>query len=304
MLSFGIETARARSTALASAMLASGIGPALLGGHDDGARELREELAALGVGGALLVLDRGPLGVTGHAASLDSCRAGRAHALEEALVHARLAGQLGMEGRCDRAALLDGDRLAVEVREDLRAGADLLDARRADEDAVERRRDRLRARGRPRTSAAGGRSRCAARRCRSAPSRSWPGSPSLRLAREQDHARAGAEQRPLVAAQRGVEARRDEQLADRRRLAAGQHEARRSARAPSGVRTSTASAPRARSSATCSRNAPCSASTPTTLTSRAWPAARRPRACRARCRPSARRAPRRPWRAASRRGSA
>ena len=61
-----------------------GIGPALLGGHDDGARELREELAALGVGGALLVLDRRPLGVTGHLVSFDlrgGSRAGHSRCL-------------------------------------------------------------------------------------------------------------------------------------------------------------------------------------------------------------------------------
>src|SRR5919206_229334 len=43
------------------------IGPALPRGDDDRARELREELAALGVRGALLVLDRGPLAMPRHA---------------------------------------------------------------------------------------------------------------------------------------------------------------------------------------------------------------------------------------------
>src|SRR5207248_11632790 len=48
------------------------VAAAVAGGDGDRARELREELAALGVGGALLVLDRGPLRVTGH--SFDSRR--------------------------------------------------------------------------------------------------------------------------------------------------------------------------------------------------------------------------------------
>ena len=42
------------------------VSPALTGGDGDGAGELGEQRAALGVGGALLVLDRGPLGMTGH----------------------------------------------------------------------------------------------------------------------------------------------------------------------------------------------------------------------------------------------
>src|SRR6185312_5743022 len=46
-----------------------GIRPALLGRDDDRARELREQLAATLVLGALLVLDRRPLGVTAHAAA-------------------------------------------------------------------------------------------------------------------------------------------------------------------------------------------------------------------------------------------
>ncbi len=44
------------------------VGPALLRRDDDRARELREELAALGVGRALLVLDRRPLAMPGHSA--------------------------------------------------------------------------------------------------------------------------------------------------------------------------------------------------------------------------------------------
>src|SRR5207244_6134025 len=43
------------------------VGPSLPRGDDDRARELREELAPLRVGGALLVLDRRPLAMPGHA---------------------------------------------------------------------------------------------------------------------------------------------------------------------------------------------------------------------------------------------
>src|SRR5207248_2526416 len=45
--------------------VAGRVAPALLGGDDDRARELREELAAPGVGRALLVLDRRPLAMPG-----------------------------------------------------------------------------------------------------------------------------------------------------------------------------------------------------------------------------------------------
>ena len=46
-----------------------GVAAALLRRDDDRARELREELAALRVGGALLVLDRRPLAMPGHPCS-------------------------------------------------------------------------------------------------------------------------------------------------------------------------------------------------------------------------------------------
>src|SRR5207249_3827251 len=42
------------------------VGPALTSRDDDRARELREELSPLRVGGALLVLDRAPLAMPGH----------------------------------------------------------------------------------------------------------------------------------------------------------------------------------------------------------------------------------------------
>src|SRR5450756_1398753 len=44
------------------------VGAAFTGGYRDGARELREQLAALGVFLALFVFDGGPLGVPGHEA--------------------------------------------------------------------------------------------------------------------------------------------------------------------------------------------------------------------------------------------
>ena len=71
------------------------VSPALTRRDGDRARELGEQRAALGVGGALLVLDRGPFGVTGHGrASLErlrprTCRRARAPAVD--LDHSALA---------------------------------------------------------------------------------------------------------------------------------------------------------------------------------------------------------------------
>ena len=66
MLSFGMEYERAFSIAFCSARLPDGSRPPSLRRDDDRARQLREELAALRVGGALLVLDRRPLAMPGH----------------------------------------------------------------------------------------------------------------------------------------------------------------------------------------------------------------------------------------------
>ena len=69
------STTRAFSIAFCSARLPDGSPPALLRRDDDRARELREELAALRVGGALLVLDRRPLAMPGHSSPpVPGCR--------------------------------------------------------------------------------------------------------------------------------------------------------------------------------------------------------------------------------------
>ena len=64
------SSSRAFSIAFWSARLPAGSGPPSLRRDDDRARELREELAALRVGRALLVLDRRPLTVTRHTSPL------------------------------------------------------------------------------------------------------------------------------------------------------------------------------------------------------------------------------------------
>ena len=77
-----------------------GIAAALARGDLDRPGELREELAALGVGGALLVLDGGPFGVAGHGVIL-----GAEHSVGHAPRYGRVefAGLVGVE-RCDAEA--------------------------------------------------------------------------------------------------------------------------------------------------------------------------------------------------------
>src|SRR5437660_11354570 len=58
------------------------------------------------------------------------------HEVEEALVDARVPGQLRMEGRDDRTALAQEHRLAVELREHLHAASPVGAAWRAHEDAA------------------------------------------------------------------------------------------------------------------------------------------------------------------------
>ena len=287
------------------------VGPALLGGHDDGARELREELAALGVGGALLVLDRGPLGVTGHRVILLRLVAGAgacARARGSARARASSPVSSGWNDVTIDTALLDRDRLARQVRERPATPAPTaLDARRADEDAGERLGIAVELERRPRTSAPGGRSRCAApTMSMSAEQAAGPG------ARRSPRARARSCPRRCRAAARSYVAQRRRRRPDESSSLPIVVDSPPGSTSPSqrssssGVRTSTASAPRRaqQRDVLAERALQREHADAERLTSRAWPAARRPRACRARCRPSARRGPRRPWRAASRRGSA
>ena len=66
MLSFGIEASRAFWTAVASERVCLGVAAPVAGGDGDRARQLGEQLATLGVGRALLVLNRRPLRMSGH----------------------------------------------------------------------------------------------------------------------------------------------------------------------------------------------------------------------------------------------
>ena len=62
----------------------------------------------------------------------------RAHVVEEALVQARVAAQLGMEGNAEQAALAGRDGVSVDGREQLDARPVLADPRRPDEHRAQR----------------------------------------------------------------------------------------------------------------------------------------------------------------------
>ena len=70
MLSSGMFAAFASAMIVRRRGLMSGIAAAIAGGDGQLFDEAREDLAALGVGGALLVLNRVPLGMAGHICSL------------------------------------------------------------------------------------------------------------------------------------------------------------------------------------------------------------------------------------------
>src|SRR5581483_9746859 len=94
--------------------------PALAGRHLHGPKQLGELVAALGVEGALLSLDRRPLGMPGHRSPLP----------EDVLVQPRLPDQLGVERRRHEVALLEDDRMSLVRRQDAHARSDLLHDRR------------------------------------------------------------------------------------------------------------------------------------------------------------------------------
>ena len=90
----------------------------------------------------------------------------RSDRVQEQPVHAVVVGQLGVERDREHVPLARGHGMAVDLGEDLDAGAVLGDPRRADEHRPQRAAvDARAARGPPRSSAAGARTRCARRAC-------------------------------------------------------------------------------------------------------------------------------------------
>src|SRR5881409_3727960 len=115
MLSFGIETARARSTAFASEMLESGSGPPSFAATMMARESFEKSLPRLASAAPFLCL------IEDHLLCPDTHRL--PHSIEEQLVHTRIFSELGVKCRHEKAALAQQDRSTVLLREhlDLRA---------------------------------------------------------------------------------------------------------------------------------------------------------------------------------------
>src|SRR5438128_4972356 len=130
MLSFGIEYERAFSIAFWRARFAAGSAPPSRAATMRARASFEKSLPRFASAAPFLCL------IELHLLCPDTALL--PHEVEEALVDARVPGQLRMEGRDDRTALAQEHRLAVELREHLYAGPRVGHARRADEDAAER----------------------------------------------------------------------------------------------------------------------------------------------------------------------
>ena len=234
------------------------VAAALAGRHLDLADQLGEELAARLVLRTLLVLDRRPLGMTGHRlrppAGSSSWRR-------------RSSDSSGWNAATMTGPWRHSTGWPSTVAQHLDAVADPLDDGARMNTAWNGRRRARRRRGRPRTSRPGGRSALRRTAMSIAPKLRWSARPSSTSRRQQDHPRAGAERRHAVA--RG--ARPAARTARTTRAASTSWSTRRpactSASTPArsaGVRDLDAARRRASAQhVACAANAPCSARTPT-----------------------------------------
>ena len=129
IVSSGTEVSRAFWNIVRSVGFVSGSPPPCAGRHLDLADQLGEELARALVGGALLVLDRGPLGMAGHQAPPPS---------RKQLVEPEVVGELRVEGGDDDGTLPARAPDGPRPRPAPRPVADPLDDGRPDEHGVER----------------------------------------------------------------------------------------------------------------------------------------------------------------------
>src|SRR3954470_3424444 len=130
MLSFGIEYDRAFSIAFGSARLFAGSGPPSRAATMIARASLEKSFPRLASAAPFLCL------IEDHLLCPDT--APLLYRGQEELVHAGVVGQLGMEGGDEKAAVADEHRFALELREDLDALTDLADARCADEHPAQR----------------------------------------------------------------------------------------------------------------------------------------------------------------------
>src|ERR1700760_548236 len=123
MLSFGIEAAFAFSIAFWSERFAAGSGPPSFAATMIARASLEKSLPRFASAAPFLCL------IEDHLLCPDKARL-----LQEQFVQSRVVCELGMERGDEEPALAREHRVAVDLREHLHVGPDLLDPRRADED--------------------------------------------------------------------------------------------------------------------------------------------------------------------------
>src|SRR4051794_11749518 len=207
MFSFGIEYERAFSTAFASARFASGSGPPSRAATMIARESFEKSLPRLASAAPFLCLMLDHLLCPDIQLLPDE--------IEKTLVDTCVAGELRMERRHEKPAVVQKHRIALELREHVHVPADVRHPRGPDEDAPERtlrtfqREVRLEARD-------------LAPVC--VPLDSDVNLAEEPVAREQDHPRAGSEHRAAEPPQRLLEPVQPDQPADGRRFAAGDDE--------------------------------------------------------------------------------
>src|SRR5690242_18029998 len=207
MLSFGIEFERAFSIAFWSARFPPGSGPPSFAATMSARVSFEKSLPRFASAAPFLCL------IDDHLLCPDTFHL--SDDVQEPLVNARVVGQLRVEGRDEEPSLARQHRMAVDLREHLDVGPRLLEPRRPDEDRAQR----LVA-----VSDVEVRLEAADLTPECVPPRRVVANAEV-VAVEDDHPRAGAEDRAAELAHRLVEAVEPHEPADRGRLPAGDDEA-------------------------------------------------------------------------------
>src|SRR5690242_8590299 len=215
MLSFGIEFERAFSIAFWSARFPPGSGPPSLAATMIARESFEKSLPRFASAAPFLCL------IDDHLLCPDTRLLPQG--LQEQLVDPRVVRQLRVEGREHDTALPDEHRMPLPLCQHLDVGADVLDPRRADEHAVQRRllAGELELGLEARDLAP---ERVPAHDHVGEPEVGLVGAPVDGAAGEQDHPGARAQETAVEAAQRLLETGQLDELSDRRRLATGDDE--------------------------------------------------------------------------------
>src|SRR5690348_7872218 len=122
MLSLGIEAARAFSIAFWSARFPAGSGPPSFAATMSARVSLEKSLPRFASAAPFLCL------IDDHLLCPDTFHL--SHDVQEALVDARVVGQLRMEGSDEKSSLARQHRMAVDLREHIDVGPKFLEPRR------------------------------------------------------------------------------------------------------------------------------------------------------------------------------